>query len=100
MLTISDKEIRQKLLESNDPKGWNYSIGEQMRDNLTDDQAAMLAYHYYRGDITALVEYFREIIGPIIEKAMAREIEQYKEKNDIIYGRDDCSAYKESLKQE
>lgn len=91
-MILSDKEIRAKLLESNDPKGWKYSIGEQMRDNLTDGQAAVLAYYYYRDLITkpsdaeALGNYFKEIMGPIIEKTMAWEIERYKDNNPTTIG--------------
>lgn len=102
-MILSDKEIRNKLLESDDPAGWKYSIGEQMRDNLTNEQAAMLAYYYYRalkydlqyGDVISLARYFMEIMGPVIEKTMDNEIEKYKEKHDITYGQDDCSSYKE-----
>ena len=95
MAVISDREIRNKLLESDDPKGWKYSIGEQMRDNLTNEQAAMLAYFFYVGDRMGLGHYFIEVMGPAIEKTMASEIERYKDTHDITVGRDDLSAYKE-----
>lgn len=86
MPVMSDKEIRNKLLESDDPKGWKYSIGEQMRDNLTDGQAAMLAYYYFQRDFTNLGYYLAEIMKPVIEKAMANEIEEYKRHNSITVG--------------
>lgn len=84
MSIMSDKEIRQILLESNDQAGWKYSIGEQMRDNLTDDQAAMLARYYYDSFASdELAMYFDEIMGPIIEKTMKNEIERYKLSHSI-----------------
>ena len=94
-MKMSDKEIRNKLLESDDPKGWKYSIGEQMRDNLTNDQAAMLAYYVYICDMANLGRYFEEIMGPTIRKTMINEIERYKDKHSMNDEQDDCSAFKE-----
>ena len=95
MSRISDSEIRNKILDSDDPVGWKYSIGEQMRDNLTNEQAAMLAYLFYAGDYCNLGHYFGEIMAPVIRRTMLNEIERYKDTHEITIGRDDCSAYKE-----
>lgn len=93
MSRISDSEIRLKVLES---KEFAYSAGEKLRDELTNEQAALLGYSLLGNrhqDNFAL--YAREIIYPILKKVLENEIEDYKDKHSLNNDEmDDCSEFK------
>jgi hypothetical protein len=89
-MTISDREIKHKVLES---KEFAYSAGEQLRDNMTNEQAALIAYYLFNEcpgvdsihrkiDIGRLtIEHF----GILLKKVLDSEIEAYKDKHGISY---------------
>ena len=94
MSRISDNEIRLKVLES---KEFAYAAGEKLRDELTNEQAALLAYYMFTGQIKSptFLSCALEILQPLLKHALDREIEDYKYKHDLNDETDDCSAFKE-----
>ena len=88
---MSDNEIKQVVLESSD---FAYSVGEALRDNLTNEQAALIAFYMLRNvRVGEKLEDFQRDLGilvieelkPIVEKTMKFEIEEYKIKHNINY---------------
>jgi hypothetical protein len=92
MTRISDSEIRLKVLES---KEFAYAAGEQLRDELTNEQAAMIGYYIFTGGGNdKLLPYLLDILCPIMSKVLDSEIEDYKDKHSLNDEMDDCSAFK------
>ncbi len=95
MARISDSEIRLKVLESPE---FAYAAGEKLRDELTNEQAALMAHRLFsvlsRFDLS-FGDYAAEIIMPILKQVLEIEIEAYKDKHCINDEVDDCSAFKE-----
>ena len=93
MSRISDNEIRLIVLES---KEFAYAAGEKLRDELTNEQAALLAYYMLAGGLgEKFLAYAIGVLQPILKKALDSEIEDYKYKHDLNEEPDDCSAFKE-----
>jgi hypothetical protein len=93
MNRISDSEIRLKVLESRE---FAYAAGEKLRDELTNEQAAVLGYYLFTNPSNEnLAKYCMEVIYPILSKVLYNEIEDYKDKNSIAYEPGDCSAFEE-----
>jgi hypothetical protein len=89
MSRISDSEIRLKVLES---KEFAYAAGEKLRDELTNEQAALLGYYLFSGLSPAYFDNNAyEIIYPILKKVLESEIESYKDKHDLNYDPEELS---------
>ena len=83
MSRISDSEIRLKVLES---KEFAYAAGEKLRDELTNEQAALMGYQLFSGLPIAYFENSSyEILAPILRTVLDSEIESYKDKHDLNY---------------
>ena len=95
-MKMSDSEIRLKVLES---KEFAYAAGEQLRDNLTNEQAALLGYYLFgkAGSPDDFYIYALECIAPIMKQVLNSEIDDYNDRHCINEETDDCSAFKEHL---
>lgn len=86
MSRISDSEIRLKVLES---KEFAYAAGEKLRDELTNEQAALLGYYILAFPSPDEDEAFKicawNILSPILKQVLESEIESYKDKHDLNY---------------
>ena len=93
MSRISDKEVRMIVLES---KEFAYAAGEKLRDELTNEQAAMLGYYMLANPSNDnLARYCTEVIYPVLQTVLRSEIEAYKDKHNLNDEVDDCSVFKE-----
>ena len=93
MIRISDSEIRLKVLES---KEFAYAAGENLRDELTNEQAALLGYFIFtRTHSSAFNLCAWDILYPLLKKTLDSEIEAYKDKHNLNDETDDCSDFKE-----
>ena len=84
MTRISDSEIRRKVLES---KEFAYAAREKLRDELTNEQAALLSYYLFMGGQheSKLLSYVLDTFQPILEKVLKSEVEEYKDKHELNY---------------
>ena len=88
MKRISDSEIRLKVLES---KEFAYAAGEKLRDELTNEQAALLGYYLLAKDVDTVFdsEMFHDhawdILYPLLKQVLDSEIEDYKDKHELNY---------------
>ena len=93
MNRISDSEIRLKVLES---KEFAYAAGEKLRDELTNEQATLLAHYLFaRSDIGKFNEVALAATYPLLKQVLDSETEDYKYKHNLNEEPDDCSAFKE-----
>lgn len=83
MNRISDSEIRLKVLES---KEFAYAAGEKLRDNLENEQIALLAHYLFASkDIEKASAYALDILRPILKRTLDSEVEEYKDKHELNY---------------
>lgn len=84
MSRISGSEICLKVLES---KEFAYAAGEKLRDELTNERAALLAYYLFTGgqSETKLLSYVLDTFQPILKKVLDSEVEDYKDKHELNY---------------
>ena len=90
MSRISDSEIRLKVLES---KEFAYAAGEKLRDELTNEQAALLGYFLFAKhrlderefNIEPFNSYVLDVLYPILKKVLKSEVEDYKDKHELNY---------------
>lgn len=91
-MKLSESEIKQIVLES---KEFAYAAGEKLRDELTNEQAALLGYYMLVNPSSEnLARYCTEIIYPIMSAVLVSEVEYYKDKHCLNEKMDDCSAFK------
>ena len=83
MSRISNSEIRLKVLET---KEFAYAAGEKLRDELTNEQAALFGYYMFANPSNDnLARYCLEVIYPVLLTVLNSEVEDYKDKHKLNY---------------